>query len=334
MGPGGLAGPGRMMGILEQSFLNAFRNSLWMAAGVAILVAIILGLIFSRFFTSPIKQLTKSVKSIAAGDLSGRVQQKSKDEVGELSVAFNSMAKQLEKKEQNRQQLLADVAHELRTPLSIIQGNLEAWQDGVFSPSPESISTIHGEIVLLSRLITDLRDLSLAEAGHLELNRTEIPLDNIVNAEIASFYTNVKEKNISIMSKRLSDLPTVFVDQDRIRQVFHNLFDNAIRYTPDGGKIRIDVMSESKGWLTVKVSDTGSGIGPQDLPYVFNHFYKADKSRRRGHGGSGIGLALVKQLVETHGGKVWVESEVGKGSTFYFTLPVVDIYIKADMDNV
>jgi len=321
-GPGGL-GPGRIMGVLEQAFLNAFRNSLWLAALVAILVAVALGVAFSKLVTSPIKQLTISAKSIASGDLSKRVQQKSKDEVGELSTAFNSMAEQLERKEQNRRQLLADIAHELRTPLSIVQGNLEAWLDGVITPTQEHIARVNDEAILLSRLITDLRDLSLAEAGHLKLSQSTTTLDKIINGEIFSIETRAKEKKISILSEPLSNLPPIFVDSERIHQVLHNLLDNAFRYTLAGGTIKIEASSVSHGWVTVSVSDSGSGISPEDLPNIFNHFYKADKSRQRGHGGSGIGLAIVKQLVEAHGGKVWVESEVGKGSTFYFTLPTV-----------
>jgi len=322
-GPGGL-GPGRMMGVLEQTFLNAFRNSLWLAALVAVLIAVILGLVFSRLVTSPIKQLTTSAKSIASGDLSKRVQQKNKDEVGELSAAFNSMAEQLERKEQNRRQLLADIAHELRTPLSIVQGNLEAWLDGVIIPTPEHIATAYDEVILLSRLITDLRDLSLAEAGHLKLSRSATSVDRIVNAEISSIESHARDKQISISSDHLFSLPSVLVDSDRVHQVLHNLLDNAFRYTPAGGAIRIGASSISPEWVTVSVSDSGSGISSEDLPNIFNHFYKADKSRQRGHGGSGIGLAIVKQLVEAHGGKVWVESEVGKGSTFYFTLPTIE----------
>ena len=321
-GPGGL-GPGRMMGVLEQTFLNAFRNSLWFAALAAILVAVVLGLVFSRIVASPIKKLTSSAKSVANGDLSQRVRHKSRDEVGELSAAFNSMAEQLETKERNRRQLLADIAHELRTPLSIVQGNLEAWLDGVITPTPEHIATAYDEVILLTRLITDLRELSLAEAGQLKLSQSSVSLNDVVSTEISSFDIRAKEKQVSISSEDLSSLPTAFIDRDRIRQVLHNLLDNALRFTPAGGTITIEASSNSNGWITVDVSDTGTGISPEDLPYIFNHFYKADKSRHRGHGGSGIGLALVKLLVEAHGGKVWVESEAGKGSTFYFTLPTV-----------
>jgi len=322
-GFGNRGGPGMMMGVLEQAFLNAFKNSLWLAALAAILVAIVLGLVFSRLVTSPIKQLTLSAKSVASGDFSQRVQQKSRDEVGELSTAFNSMAEQLEKKEQSRRQLLADITHELRTPLSIVQGNMEAWLDGVVTPTPEHIATAHDEVILLSRLITDLRDLSLAESGHLKLSQSATSLDEIISAEVSGIESRATQKQILISPEPLSGLPSVFIDSDRIRQVLHNLLDNALHYTPAGGTIKIGASSASVGWITVCVSDSGSGISPEGLPYIFSHFYKADKSRHGWHSGSGIGLAIVKQLVEAHGGKVWVESEVGRGSTFSFTLPTI-----------
>ncbi len=322
-GPGNVVGPGRMMGVLEQAFLNAFRNSLWLAALVAVLVAVVLGLVFSRLVTSPIKQLKKSAESIASGDLSKRVQQKSRDEIGDLSVTFNSMAEQLEKKEQNRRQLLADIAHELRTPLSIVQGNLEAWLDGVMTPTQEHIARVNDEVILLARLITDLRDLSLAEAGQLKLFQSAVSVEDVVKAEVLSIETRAREKQVLIATELQTGLPPVFIDRDRIRQVLHNLLDNALRYAPAGSTIKIAAGSGLSGWVTMNVTDSGSGISPEDLPYIFNHFYKADKSRRRGYGGSGIGLAIVKQLIEAHGGKVGVQSELGKGTTFYFTLPTV-----------
>jgi len=320
-GPSGRGGPGIMMGVLEQAFLRAFGNSLWLAALVAILIAVVLGLIFSKLVTAPIKQLTLSARNIADGDFSKRVKQKNRDEIGELSTAFNSMAEQLEKKEQNRRQLLADVAHELRTPLSIIHGNLEAWLDGVIPPTLEHIASTYDETVLLFRLITDLRDLSLAEAGQLKLQRIPLQLNEVIEQEFSRIESSYKEKQLSINLDVPVSLPVVSVDRDRILQVLHNLLDNALRHTTAAGTIKIKASLDSPDWITVCVSDTGSGISPTDLPHVFDHFYKADQSRHHRYG-SGIGLAIVKQLVEAHGGKVWVESELGKGSSFYFTIPV------------
>jgi two-component system sensor histidine kinase BaeS len=321
VGSEGQSGGPYYMGEAEKAFLDAIRNSLWLAALVAILVGVALGLLFSRLIIGPMRQLTLAARKVANGDFSQRVSRKTDDEIGEVSTAFNTMAEQLEKKENSRRRLLADVAHELRNPLSIIQGNLEAWLDGVITPEPDQIASVYDETVLLSRLITDLRDLSLAEAGQLKLYQNATQLDEFVSAEMASVQNRCQEKQISINAELPTGLPLVFIDKDRIRQVLHNLIANALRYTPAGGTIRIGASYTTPGWVTMSVSDSGSGIDPEDLPYVFDHFYKADRSRHRGYGGAGIGLAMVKQLVELHGGKVWVESQKGKGSTFFFTLP-------------
>lgn len=310
------------IGVAEQAFLDAVRNSLWLAALVAVLVGVALGLLFSWLITGPMRQLTLAARKVAIGDFSQRVSQKTDDEIGEVSAAFNIMAEQLEKKEKSKRQLLADIAHELRNPLSIIQGNLEAWLDGVLTPVPDQIASVYDETVLLSRLITDLRDLSLAEAGQLKLSQSATELGGFIFAEITSVQNRCQEKQVSISAELPTGLPLVFIDRDRIRQVLHNLIDNALRYTPAGGTIKIGASYTTPGWVTVSVADSGGGIAPEELPYVFDHFYKADRSRHRGHGGAGIGLAMVKQLVELHGGKVWVESQKGKGSTFFFTLPV------------
>ena len=310
------------MGEAEQAFLNSIRNSLWLAALVAILTGVALGYFFSRLISGPMRQLTLAARKVATGDFSQRVSTKTDDEIGEVSVAFNTMAEQLETKEKSRRQLLADIAHELRNPLSIIQGNLEAWLDGVITPAPDQVASVYDETVLLSRLITDLRDLSLAEAGQLKLYQNATELGEFIFAEIASVQARCQEKEISISAELPHGLPLVFIDKDRIRQVLHNLVDNALRYTAAGGTIKIGADYAKPGWVTVSVADTGAGIALKDLPHVFDHFYKADRSRQRGHGGAGIGLAMVKRVVELHSGTVWVKSRKGKGTTFYFTLPV------------
>jgi len=320
--PGGQGGMPYRMGEAEQAFLNGVRNSLWLAGLVAVLVGVALGFLFSWLITGPMRQLTLGARKVAAGDFSYRISQKSDDEIGEVSDAFNTMAKELEKKEKSRRQFLADTAHELRNPLSIIQGNLEAWLDGVITPTPEQVASVYDETVLLSRLVTDLRDLSLAEAGRLKLSQNTTELGGFILAQIASVKSRCEGKRISIDADLPDGLPAVLIDRDRIRQVLHNLIDNALRYTRAGGTIKIGASYKTNGLVIVSVSDSGSGIAAEDLPHVFDHFYKADRSRQRGHGGAGIGLAMVKRLVELHGGTVWVESRKGKGSTFFFTLPV------------
>jgi two-component system, OmpR family, sensor histidine kinase BaeS len=312
-----------MFGQAEQKFIDDSQRSLGIAAFVAVAIAIALGFIMSKLITRPMQQLAFSARKIASGDLTQRVQHKSDDEVGEVSNAFNSMAEQLEKKEKSRKQLLADVAHELRNPLSIVQGNLEAWLDGVIKPTPEQIASVYDETVLLNRLISDLRELSLAEAGQLKLHVETTELKDIINAEVTGFQARCQEKSISLVSEVIDGLPAINVDRDRIRQVLHNLLENALRYTPAEGSIIVKADLDENRQIFVSVSDSGSGIDKADLPYVFDHFYKADKSRQRGYGGAGIGLALVKKYVELHGGKVYVESEIGKGSVFHFTVPVI-----------
>ncbi len=307
----------------EQAFLQDSQRSLGIAAVVALAVAVALGIIVSVLVTRPMRELASSARKVASGDLSQRVTHRSDDEVGDVSAAFNTMAEQLEMKERSRKQLLADVAHELRNPLSVVQGNLEAWLDGVIAPTPEQIAPVYDETVLLNRLITDLRELTLAEAGQLKLEIEETDLANLINAEAAVFHARCQEKGVAMSADLAADLPHVRIDGLRIRQVLHNLLENALRFSAKGGSISISAVKDGSNGVMVSVSDTGSGIDPADLPYIFDHFYKADRSRQRNYGGAGIGLALVRKYVELHGGKVWAESEPGKGSTFRFTLPAV-----------
>jgi len=321
-GQGGDCPQYTMTGATETAYLNAIQSSVWRAALVAGLVAVALAFLFSRLITGPINALKASAQRIRDGDLTQRVPLTSSDELGELASAFNSMASQLDAKETSRRHLLADVVHELRTPLSIIQGNLEAWRDGVVAPTPEAVAPVHEEAVLLSRLITDLRDLSLAEAGQLSLARETTDMAALARSVVSTYSGRAREQGIDLHIAVDEAAPPVEVDPDRIRQVLRNLLDNALRHTPPGGRVQVDVQPGSHGFVLTSVTDTGSGIHPDDLPHVFEHFYKTDPSRERSKSGSGIGLAIVKQLVEAHGGAVRAQSTLGRGSTFSFTLPV------------
>ncbi|MCL4458478.1 MAG: ATP-binding protein [Chloroflexi bacterium] len=339
---GGMMGPDMMMpggttnmkviGPPERDYLQAMSQSLWLAAIMAVAVAAALSLLLTRQITHPLRRVTVAARRIAGGDLSQRVDVRSRDEVGEMASAFNAMAEALARNEEQRRQLMADIAHELRTPLSVIQGNLEGMLDGVIPLTPEQLTSVHEESLLLARLVNDLRELSLAEMGQLPLERVPTDIAEIINKAVDKRQAQAQAKDIFIEAMLPVGLPQVAVDAGRISQVISNLLDNALRYTPVGGQIVIrgKVVPESQpgiktDWLQVSVSDTGPGISPQALPYVFDRFYRADKSRSRATGGSGIGLSIVKQLVQAHGGKVWVESELGKGSTFYFTLPLSQV---------
>jgi signal transduction histidine kinase len=317
--PGNMATNG-MTGVAEQRFLEDFQRSLLVAGLVAVVVAIALGFTIGSIISWPMSQLASSARKIASGDLTQRVTNGNNDEIGEVSSAFNVMAEQLEKKEKSRKQLLADIAHELRNPLSIVQGNLEAWLDGVITPTAEQYASVYDETVLLNRLITDLRELSLAEAGQLKLHLEKTDISQLVDSEVEVFQARCRDKDVSLTADVETDTPQVNIDRDRVRQVLHNLLENALRYTPAKGSIKVQVIKQDAERVLVTVADSGSGIAPADLPLVFDHFYKADKSRQRGYGGAGIGLALVKKYIELHGGRVWVESVLEKGSTFYFVV--------------
>ena len=217
--------------------------------------------------------------------------------------------------------MMADIAHELRTPLSVLRGNLEAMEDGLLEPTPQQVAVLHDQSAALSRLVEDLRMLSLASAGHLELHRHPADVSELVRSVLMEIEAASRDRGVALSGDAPASLPHVSLDSDRIRQVLRNLIDNALRHTPPGGRIDVQVKATAKQ-LTVSVADTGSGIATQDLPHLFDRFYRADGSRARATGGSGLGLAIVKQLVEAHGGEVSVESEPGTGSVFSFSLPV------------
>ena len=305
----------------EQRYLSHVNTSLLIAGVVGAAVAILLGLFLTRQFTKPIRALKKGASRIARGDLAYRVEVKSGDEFGELAKSFNSMAASLDSSEQSRRRLFADIAHELRTPLSVIEGTVDAMLDGVYEPSPDNINSIKEETDVLTRLVGELRDLTLAESGHLKLEIEPTNLAEMVQRRVSQAEVIARGKNVNLRTDIAEGLPEIEADGRRIEQVVANLLDNALNHTPSGGSVTIAASREKDGIL-VSVSDTGEGIPPEHLPYIFERFYRVDDARSRKTGGAGLGLAIAKQMVELHGGRIWVESEAGKGSKFSFTLPV------------
>jgi two-component system, OmpR family, sensor histidine kinase BaeS len=311
-------------------FIDAANRGVWTTTIVIAILGGILGFFIIRRIIAPIRSMTTAVQQISRGNFSQRVQVKSKDEVGELAKAFNQMAETLEHNQQQRRNMTADIAHELRTPISIIEANLEAMLDGVLQPNPEEIASLRDESSLLARLVDDLRLLSLAEAGQLKLQKSQVDIKNLLERASDPFRQRAEDQQVSLSIETAPQLTTVEVDYDRIAMVVRNLLSNALRYTPAGGRVEVKaVLDENQpAMMRIEVSDTGSGITPQDLPYVFDRFYRADPSRSRSSGGTGIGLAIVKQLVDAHGGTVWVQSPIyagnseGYGTRFCFIIPV------------
>ena len=310
-----------MMGPSEEDFLDRLRWSLLLAGGVGALAAGLTALLAGRYITRRLRAVAESAGAIAAGDLSRRVADVSNDELGELAAAFNRMAESLASQEEARQRLVADIAHELRTPLAVLQAEIEALQDGVTEATAERFASLHEEARLLARLVDDLRTLSLADSGQLSLQRREEDLAGIAERAAAAVAAQAKEKDVRLELAVQDSLPPVGVDSDRIAQVLRNLLSNALRHTQSGGRVALALRAED-GRAVVEVSDTGVGIPPEALPHVFDRFYRADPSRSRATGGSGLGLAIARQLVRAHGGDIAVESAPRDGTTFRFWLPL------------
>jgi len=325
IGRGHMGGMGsQMMSVsenTEEDFLDEVNNSLWKVGLITAAVALVTGLILTRQITRPVKALITGARRIAKGELSYRVKTRSNDEIGELADSFNSMAETLEQVEQSRRQLTADIAHELRTPLTIIEGTVEGILDDVFEADSEHLNSIKEQTLLLTHLINDLRDISLAESGQLTLNLQPADIVDLVQRVVTGFEPNAGEKNIRLDLNSAVESLEMELDPVRMEQVISNLLRNAIRHTPVDGSITVTIDRTEKD-LELSVSDTGEGIEPEDLPHIFERFYRSGTSRSRKEGGTGLGLAIVKQMVEAHGGTVSVESTMGKGSTFIISLPI------------
>ncbi len=304
----------------EEEFLQRINQLLIYSAIGASLVALLLGVFLSRTLTRPIRELTLATHAVSEGDLNQQVPIRSKDELGELARAFNKMSAELSRSVNARKQMTADIAHELRTPLSLILGHAEAVHDGVLPSSPENFEIIREEAARLEHLVDDLRILSLADAGELPIQPQTVSPARLLE-EVATLYRfQMQTKDLTLDLDIASPLPDLEVDPGRMTQVLTNILDNAVRHTPAGGRITLAARGISGG-VEFLVCDTGLGLPADDLPRIFDRFYRADASRVRDEGGSGLGLAIAKSIVLAHGGQIRAESALGNGLTVIITLP-------------
>jgi signal transduction histidine kinase len=288
-------------------------------ASAASILALVLTLALSRTILGPVEGLTDAARRMEGGDLTQRVTVASRDEIGTLAKAFNGMAESLQRSESMRRTLITDVAHELRTPLTNLRCQIEALQDGLQPADGVAIRSLHEEVLLLSRLVTDLQDLALAESGQLPLNRSRIAPADAVDRAVAAMRPLAASRGVTLVSDARS-AAVVEADWERLGQVMRNLLSNAVTHTPAGGTVTVSACDEGR-MVVFDVRDTGIGIAPEHVARVFDRFYRVDASRARATGGAGLGLAIVKQLVEAHGGKVSVDSAPGRGTRVTFMVP-------------
>jgi len=304
---------------LERHFLETVNRAVVWAVLLVAVAALLAAVLLSQQLVAPLRQLTAAAEAMADGDLSQRVDVRAGDEVGDLALAFNRMAGDLQAAEMQRRQMTADIAHELRNPLSVIRGNLEAIFDGVYPVDVEHLTPIYEETLLLQRLVEDLRLLSLADAGQLELIRGDVDVERLLAGVTEGAQAVAQDKGITLQIETPEEPLVVDGDADRLRQVIGNLVSNALRYTPAGGVVTLRVRSLGTR-ARIVITDTGPGIPAEDLLHVFDRFYRGDSARDRASGGSGLGLAIARALVEAHGGTIEVESIAGQGTTFFVEL--------------
>jgi len=316
---------------LYRSFQSAVTQALTIAAMAAALVAGVASFLISRRVVAPVRQMMQASQRIAEGRyderviVPGNIAAGDLDELGELALRFNQMAARLELTENMRRQLIGDITHELRTPLTTIKGSMEGLIDGVLPGNEETYQQVYREADRLARLVNDLQELSRVEAGAYELKRRAVPVVHLAAAVVDRLGRQYNDQGVRLELDIPNGLPPTWVDEDRIGQVLLNLVGNALQHTPEGGRVEISARNTG-GEVQIAVTDTGAGISAEHLPHLFTRFYRVDKSRSRGMGGSGIGLTIARHLVEAHGGRIWAESQgLSRGSTFAFTLPVAPI---------
>jgi signal transduction histidine kinase len=311
----------------ESDFLDRVNHAILLGALGATVVALLLGVFLARTISRPVRELTAATQLVAKGELGYQVPVRTQDELGELAASFNRMSADLSQSTELRRQMTADIAHELRTPLSVIMGYTEALSDGKLEGAPDTFDILHEEAQHLSRLIDDLRTLSLADAGELSLTCRPVSPQMLLQRAASAYAAQAQRQEVSLQVEAEGNLPEVEVDPDRMAQVLGNLVSNALRYTPAGGQIllsaecRPECIDGQPYTLCLKVHDTGAGIASDNLPHIFDRFYRGDVARHQGEGESGLGLAIAKSIIEVHGGVISAESTLGAGTTFTIQLP-------------
>ena len=326
MGMGRMMGRGMMnhhmaMGTAELDFLQRYQHTL-IGVGVGFsLVGLLASYLLSSNVTRPLRILAQAAERIRQGDLKQEVPVETRDEVGQLTQVFNEMSAELAATESNRREFLASVAHELRTPLAILQGQLESMLEGVEKPEPEKLFSMQEEVMRLTRLVAELRDLSLAQVNQLELHRQPVRINELLERAADMIQPLLEEKRLTIEKALAPDVPVLQLDPDRLNQVVYNLLNNAIRYTKTGTLITVGTALEG-GSVVITIADQGPGIAQADLPHIFEQFYRSDKARARASGGSGIGLALAKSFVENQGGTLTAKNRRSGGAEFVIRFPL------------
>ena len=305
----------------DVAFLQRVAWATALGAGMATLIALLLGVVLARTLTRSLRELTAATNAMAGGKLDQRVAVRSRDEIGQLATSFNQMSADLARASHVRKQMTADLAHDLRTPLSILRGYTEGLQDGRLQGSPALYTIMYDEVTHLQRLVEDLRVLSLADAGELPLNRRAVDPAALLERTGLAYMVQAEQHGIALRVETNADLPSIAVDTDRMTQVLNNLVSNALRYTASGEIVLAAAAAGEQ--VAISVRDTGSGIAPEDLPLIFERFYRADPARQRSDlSSSGLGLAIAKAIVEAHGGTITVDSTADTGTTFTIRLSV------------
>ncbi len=306
---------------LTRNFLSTVAGSVILAAMASGFVTLVLGTWLFRRITKPLDQLRQAARTVESGELAARVPITTRDEFGVVADAFNQMTARLEKQQRLRKQMVSDIAHDLRTPLSVMQGTIEAMQDGVLQPDKSELDNLHQEVGRLTRLVEDLRTLSLVDEGQLRLEIRPVDVATTVEQVARSLMTLAEGQKITLKARVKRPIAAVGADEDRLVEVLTNLLDNALRHTPEGGLVNIEA-SQVEQSVEIRIQDSGVGIPEEDIPFIFERFWRGDKSRSRESGGSGMGLAIARQLVELHGGTISAQSKVGEGTIFTVRLPL------------